>query len=80
MELATGLNTCNTLIKKYPVFLISSSTDFISRTGDGVNPEESIDVGNTIQKKTRWESYFSNCRKKVKGKTSGIFSKIRFWI
>ena len=32
-------------------FLVSFSTGFISRKGDGVNPEETIDVGNTIQKK-----------------------------
>ena len=32
-------------------FLVSFSTGFISRKGEGVNPEETIDVGNTMQKK-----------------------------
>ena len=32
-------------------FLICFSAGFISRKGDGVNPEETIDVGNTIKKK-----------------------------
>ena len=32
-------------------FLVSFPTGFISRKGGGVNPEETIDVGNTIQKK-----------------------------
>ena len=32
-------------------FLVSFSIGFISRKGDGVNPEETIDVGNTIQNK-----------------------------
>ena len=31
-------------------FLVFFSTGFISRKGDGVNPEETIEVGNTIQK------------------------------
>ena len=32
-------------------FIVSFSTGFISRKGDGVKPEEIIDVGNTIPKK-----------------------------
>ena len=32
-------------------FLVSFSSCLISRKGDGVNPEKTIDVGNTMQKK-----------------------------
>ena len=50
--------------------LVSFSTGFISRKGDGVNSEETIDVGNTIQKKLERNSKvnsLANLRKLVKG-------------
>ena len=52
-------------------FLVSFSTGVISRRGDGVNPEETIYVGNTIQKKLDWKFPSTTVKsKKVKSKIS----------
>ena len=45
-------------------FLVSFSTGFISRKGDGVNPEETTDVRNTIQKKLDGKVPSTNVKKK----------------
>ena len=68
MQLATDLKTLNPFNEQtLKEFLVSFSTGFISRKGDGVNHEETW-RGKYDTKETRWESSFSNCRKKVESK------------
>ena len=50
-------------------FLVSFLTGFISRKGDGVNPEETIDVGNTIQKKLDAKVPSTTVERKLKVKS-----------
>ena len=50
-------------------FLVSFSTGFISRKGDGVNHEETIGEGNTIQKKLDGEVPSTTVERKSKVKS-----------
>ena len=57
-------------------FLVSFSTGFISRKGDGVNPEETIDVGNTIQKKLDGKVLSTTVERKSKVKSLANLRKL----
>ena len=57
-------------------FLVSFSTGFISRKGDGVNPEETIDVRNTIQKKLNGKLPSSTVERKSKLKSLANLRKL----
>ena len=50
-------------------FLVSFSTGFINRKGDDVNPEETIEVGNTIQKKLDGKVHSITVERKSKVKS-----------
>ena len=50
-------------------FLVSFSTDFISRKEDDINPEETIDVGNSIQKKLDGKVPSTTVNRKAKVKS-----------
>ena len=56
--------------------LVSFSTGFISRKGDGVNLEETIDVGNTIQKKLDGKVSSTNVERKSKVKSLANLGKL----
>ena len=56
--------------------LVSFSTGFISRKGDGVNPEETIDVGNTIQKRLDGRVRSTTVQRKSKAKSLANFRKL----
>ena len=57
-------------------FLVSFSTGFISRKGNGVNPEETIDVGNMIQKKLDGKVPSSTVERKSKVKSLANLQKL----
>ena len=57
-------------------FLVSFSIGFISRKGDGVNPEETIDVGNTIQKKFDGKVLSTTVERKSKVKSLANLRKL----
>ena len=57
-------------------YLVSVSTGFISRKGDGVNPEETIDVGNTIQKRLDGKVPSTFVQRKSKVKSLANFWKL----
>ena len=56
--------------------LVSFSTGVISKKGDGVNPEETIDVGNTIRKKLDGKFPSTTVEGKSKVKTLANLRKL----
>ena len=58
------------------LFFVFFSTGFISKEGDCVNPEETIDVGNIIQKKLDGKSPSTMFEKKSKTKTLANLQKL----
>ena len=58
-------------------FCFLFSTGFISRNGDHVKPEESIDVGNTIQKKINGKVSSTTVERKSKVKS---FANLRKYV
>ena len=57
-------------------FLVSFTNGFISRKGDGVNPEETIDMGNTIQKKLNGKVPSTTVKRKSKVKSITNLQKL----
>ena len=57
-------------------FLVPFSIGFISRKGDGVNPEETIDVGNAIQKKFDGKVLSTTVERKSKVKSLANLRKL----
>ena len=65
-------------MNKHPKnFLFLFSTGLISRKGDGVNPEETNDVGNTIQKKLDGKVPSTTVERKSKVKS---LANLRNWL
>ena len=62
--------------QKSKEILVSFSTGFISRKGDGVNLEETIDVENTIQKKLDGKVSSTNVERKSKVKSLANLGKL----
>ena len=57
-------------------FLVSFSASFISKKGDGVNPEETIYVGNTMQKKLDGKVPSTTVERKSKVKSLANLRKL----